>query len=364
MQRKKILIIEDDVALAGTVKNFLTIKGFDVVKADNGATGIQLAFSSSPDAIICDINIPIVDGYQVYKILNETPSTYSIPFIFLTAKTSLKDIRTGMQLGADDYITKPFEFDDLLNTINTRMAKREKILKTNEDKFHSLLNNSPYGTFVCQKNKFIEVNKNLAQYFEYSEVDMLSICLNDLTEKTNKQKVEQAVNDCITFKQKEFSLEFEGVSKYKKSVFVKLIGGYSYFKGKDCIVGNIINLSSNKYTLKDIDLSNDDLQELGKAIELFSSDYNLISKGLVEKLSSIFTKEQNEPTVASVELSEREKEVLVEICKGKSSTEISETLFISDRTVEKHRAAIVHKTHSRNMIEAVIFAIKNKIIKL
>ena len=364
MKKKKILLIEDDEVLAATVKNFLKIKGFEVIYADNGATGIQSAFSGSPDAIVCDINIPVVDGYQVYKILNETPATYSVPFIFLTAKTSLKDIRTGMQLGADDYITKPFELNDLLDAINTRMDKRQKILKINEDKFHSLLNNSPHGAFVCQKNKFIEVNRNLALYFGYSQIEMLETSFLELAVDDDKNRVEKALSDCIALKQKEFSLEFNAKDKFKKTILLKLTAGYSYYKGRDCIVGSVVNLSGDSYSLRDVELSSDELQELGKAIELFSQDYNLISSDLVEKLSNIFTDRQHETMDVQVDLSEREKQVLAEVCKGKSSSEIAETLFISDRTVEKHRAAIVQKTNSKNMIEAVIFAIKNNIVRI
>jgi len=361
---KKILLIEDDTALAGTIKNYLKLKGFEVNHADNGAVGIQLAFSTLPDAIICDINIPVVDGYQVYTILSETASTYSIPFIFLTAKTSLVDIRTGMQLGVDDYITKPFEFNDLYNAITTRIQKREKILVTSEDKFHSLLNNSPHGTFVCQDGKFIVVNRKMADFFGYSQIEMLNKCLVDLTETDKKQKVDEAMTDCITTQKKEFNIEFSGINKISKKIPFKLIAGYSYYKGQDCIVGSLISTSSNEYSLSDISLSSSDLKELGNAIEVFSADYNIISKDLVEKLSEIFTKEKKETDIINIELSIREKEVLNEVCLGKSTTEIAESLFISDRTVEKHRAAIVQKTESKNMIEAVIFAIKNKLIRL
>ncbi len=361
---KKILIIEDDTALAGTVNNYLKLKGFEVNHADNGAVGVQLAFSILPDAIICDINIPVIDGYQVYSILSETSSTYSIPFIFLTAKTSLVDIRTGMRLGVDDYITKPFEFDDLYNAITTRIHKREKILVTSEDKFHSLLNNSPHGTFVCQDGKFIVVNRKMADFFGYSQVEMLNKCLVDLTDTDDKQKVDDTMVDCLATRKKEFSIEFSGHNKISQKTPFKLIAGYSYYKGQDCIVGSLINTSSNEYSLKDISLSSSDLKELGNAIEVFSADYNIISKDLVEKLSGIFIKENKETDIINIELSIREKEVLNEVCLGRSTNEIAESLFISDRTVEKHRASIVQKTGSKNMIEAVIFAIKNKLIKL
>ncbi len=364
MDKKKILIIEDDITLAETIKNFLKLNNFAVAHANNGAAGIQLAFSSSFDAIICDINIPVVDGYQVYAILNKSPLTYSIPFIFLTAKTSLQDIRKGMQIGADDYLTKPFELGDLLDAVKTRIGKRQKLLKANEERFQSLLSSTPHGVFVCQENKFIEVNRKAASFLGYSQVEMLQFGLADIVDAESRPKVINAVADALAAHTKEFELDFKARDKYSKPVLLKMIAGYSFYKGKDCIVGSLINLSSHEYALKDIILSSSDLKELGRAIELFSKDYNLISRGLVEKLSGVFSHEGGNDNHVKVELSAREHQVLTEICKGKSTAEIAEALFISDRTVEKHRAAIVQKTGSKNMIEAVIFAIKNRLVEV
>ena len=363
MSNKQVLLIEDDNTLAETIKNYLNLNGFSVTHADNGATGIQMAFSSMPDIIVCDINIPVVDGYQVYTILNEASLTHYTPFIFLTAKTSLKDIRTGMQLGADDYLTKPFDFEDLVNSINTRISKRQKIVSTNEKRFLSLLNSSPHGVFVCQENKFIEVNNKLASIFGYSQVEMKNFGLIDFASEEDAPKLREALNLCISQQKQAFEIDFSGFNKQNKPVALKLLGGYSFYKGKDCIVGNLINLSSSDYSIKDIALNSSDIKELAGAIEHFSSDYNLISKSLVEKLSGIFSIE-NKETTPPVELSAREQEVLQEICKGKSTIETARTLFISERTVEKHRAAIVQKTGSKNMIEAVIFAIKNNLVRV
>jgi len=363
---KQILLIEDDVALAGTIKNYLTIKGFEVVYADNGALGIQYAFSKTPRAIICDINIPVVDGYQVFKILSESPATYAVPFIFLTAKTSPSEIRMGMQLGVDDYLTKPFELNDLLNALNTRIQKREKLLQANEDKFMSLVNNSPHAVFICQDNHFIVVNRKLSDLTGYPQVELEKTGLAHLADDADHTQLALRMQQCMVNHEKEFSMEFSLRNKWNKRIQVKLVGGFSCFKGKDCLVGTLINLSSSQYALSDIALNSNDLEELGKAIELFSADYNIISKGLVEKLSQIFRKEEDSPESPSsrVELSSREKDVLKEICTGKSTHEIAESLFISERTVEKHRAAIVQKTNSKNMIEAVIFAIRNRLVVL
>jgi len=360
----KILIIEDDLDMAGTIKNFFKLNGFETHHAENGATGIQMAFALLPDAIICDINIPVVDGYQVYNILSETPSTQSTPFLFLTAKTSLNDIRQGMKLGADDYITKPFDFDDLLNSVLKRIEKRERARKANDDKFYNLITNSPYGTFVYQQNKFAIVNRSFAGIFGFSEVKMQTMSLLDLVIESEREKVTAALSDCLINKKKEFSIDFTGVTHLHKQIRFTLTGGYSLYHGADCIVGTLVNLNSNQYAVNDISLSSSDLKELGKAIELFSSDYDVISKDLIQKLSGIFTEENNQKPLIPVDLSNREQEVLAEICQGKNTNEIAGSLFISDRTVEKHRAAIIQKTNSKNMIEAVIFAIKNKVVEI
>jgi PAS domain S-box-containing protein len=363
MKGKRILLIEDDVALAATIKNYLSLNGFTVSHADNGATGIQMAFSSLPDMIVCDINIPVVDGYQVYTILNEASLTHFTPFIFLTAKTSLKDIRTGMQLGADDYLTKPFDFDDLLSTINTRIAKRQKILQANEDHFLSLLNSSPHGVFVCQENKFLEVNRNLANLFGYSQKEIYDFSLTDFVSEQDKPKLQEAIDECINLRQKEFEIEFTGFDIKKNPINLKLSGSYSFYKGKESIIGNLTDISGIKNSSNTIMLNSSDLKELAGAIDHFSSDYHLISKSLINKLSGIFTTENNEAN-NRIELSAREHEVLQEICKGRSTSEIAEALFISERTVEKHRAAIVQKTGAKNMIEAVIFSIKNNLVQI
>ncbi len=360
----KILIIEDDLDMAGTITNFFKLNGHEAHHAENGAVGIQMAFGLLPDAIICDINIPVVDGYQVYNILSETTSTQSIPFLFLTAKTSLSDIRQGMNLGADDYITKPFDFDDLLNSVTKRVEKGERTRKAHDQKFHNLLNNSPYGTFVYQQNRFVIVNQNLAGTFGYSQVQMQTMSFKKLVSDNEQAMVMDALSDCLTHKKKEFSVEFTGTTRFGKQIKLHLKGGYALYHGNDCIVGTLINLSSNSYKIKDVSLSSSDLRELGKAIELFSSDYDVISKDLIKKLSGIFTEENNQEPSVPVELSSREQEVLSEICHGKNTNEIAESLFISDRTVEKHRAAIIQKTNSKNMIEAVIFAIKNKMVEI
>jgi CheY-like chemotaxis protein len=120
---KKVLIIEDNLELRENTAEILELSGYEVVSAENGKVGVQRAFAENPDIIICDIMMPILDGYSTRQMLMDNDSTKDIPFIFLTAKADKSDFRKGMNLGADDYLTKPFDEIDLLNSIKLRLQK-------------------------------------------------------------------------------------------------------------------------------------------------------------------------------------------------------------------------------------------------
>ena len=122
---KTILLIEDDRALRENTEELLELSGYSIITAPNGKIGIHMAKEKLPDIIVCDIMMPEVDGYGVLKDLSSNEKTKHIPFIFLSAKTEHKEIRKGMDLGADDYLTKPFEEEDLINAIESRLAKVE-----------------------------------------------------------------------------------------------------------------------------------------------------------------------------------------------------------------------------------------------
>ncbi|MEP3207554.1 MAG: response regulator [Maribacter sp.] len=120
---KRILLIEDDRALRENTEELLELSGYSVITAPNGKLGIQVAKENLPDIIVCDIMMPEIDGYGVLENLSADENTKPIPFIFLSAKTEHKEIRKGMDLGADDYLTKPFEEEDLISAIESRLAK-------------------------------------------------------------------------------------------------------------------------------------------------------------------------------------------------------------------------------------------------
>ncbi len=119
----KILLIDDAAEIRAKIKQILTYEGYEVLDAENGERGIQLARERLPDIILCDIIMPGMNGYAVLSELRKQPVTATIPFIFLTAQTAGKNIRKGMTRGADDYLTKPFDIDDLLAAITAQLEK-------------------------------------------------------------------------------------------------------------------------------------------------------------------------------------------------------------------------------------------------
>lgn len=124
---KTILVIEDENAIRMNIVKMLNHSGFQAIPAENGLKGVHLARSLMPDLILCDILMPEMDGYSVLSSLRQSDDTVSIPFIFLTAKADRTEMRQGMNLGADDYLTKPFTAKELIEAIHSRLEKQSEV---------------------------------------------------------------------------------------------------------------------------------------------------------------------------------------------------------------------------------------------
>jgi two-component system sensor histidine kinase/response regulator len=138
---KKILVIEDSPEVREIIGETLRLKGFEVFTAADGLSGIDLARSHLPDLIICDIRMPNMDGYDTLAALREDAATAVIPFIFLTGAADRTHVRRGMELGADDYLTKPFTADELMAAVSARLEKHEEIHRQSERKLDELRGN-------------------------------------------------------------------------------------------------------------------------------------------------------------------------------------------------------------------------------
>lgn len=153
---RKILVIEDNVEMCENIASILKLANYQVLTANNGRTGIELVQQNQPDLILCDVMMPDLDGYGVLHILNKDPSTANIPFIYLTAKSEQKDFRVGMNLGADDYITKPFDGLELFNAIELRLKKNDLIKTT-------------FRNTVTDINDFFDKTKQLPGFHKISD---------------------------------------------------------------------------------------------------------------------------------------------------------------------------------------------------
>jgi DNA-binding NarL/FixJ family response regulator len=122
----KILVIEDEPEMRRNLLTILKLEKFNASGAENGRSGVELARREKPDLILCDVMMPELDGYGVLQALRDDPATLTTPFIFLTAKGEKPDIRAGMNLGADDYLTKPVGKADLLNAITARLRRQHQ----------------------------------------------------------------------------------------------------------------------------------------------------------------------------------------------------------------------------------------------
>lgn len=139
--QKKVLVIDDTQEIRMIISESLNIYGFETLSAEDGETGIRVAQERLPDLIICDINMPRVDGYETLKAIRQHEPTSTIPFIFLSGATERPNVRKGMELGADDYLTKPFTHKELMAAVNTRLEKQAELQRQSDKKLDELRGN-------------------------------------------------------------------------------------------------------------------------------------------------------------------------------------------------------------------------------
>lgn len=166
---KKILVVEDNTEVRENLAEILELSGYDVLAAEDGTVGVEWALEHQPDLILCDVMMPKLDGFGVLNILSKRSETADIPFVFLTAKAEKSDFRRGMNLGADDYITKPFYKDELLAVVEMRLNKSEKIRKRFDKTEQGLT------TFINEAKGYEELKKlsNERRVKQYKRREMI-----------------------------------------------------------------------------------------------------------------------------------------------------------------------------------------------
>jgi CRP-like cAMP-binding protein/CheY-like chemotaxis protein len=167
---KKILIIEDNDDIRENLAEILELAGYDAHTAENGKKGVEKAEQIPPDLILCDVMMPVLDGYGVLSIVNKKPALADIPFIFLTAKSEKTDFRYGMNLGADDYVTKPFETNELLKVIELRLAKSEKIKKSFDQNGASDFNHFINEAKAVEALKDVTIDREMRSFLKKTDI--------------------------------------------------------------------------------------------------------------------------------------------------------------------------------------------------
>lgn len=169
---KRILLIEDNNDIRENTAEILELGGYKVETAENGKIGVEKALSNKPDLIVCDVMMPVLDGYGVLHLLNINPELKGIPFIFLTAKAERGDFRKGMEMGADDYVTKPFTDIELLSAIESRLNKvnlLKKNFELNADGMQQMLHEAGGKKALENLTKDRHVNHYKKKQVIYSE---------------------------------------------------------------------------------------------------------------------------------------------------------------------------------------------------
>lgn len=178
-----ILVIEDQEDIRSIIVEMLTEENYNVLDAENGQVGIQLLQAEVPDLIICDIAMPKVDGYEVVTWSRENPETESIPFIFLTAKAAQVDIRQGIELGADDYLTKPFTRAELLGAITARFDKQKAVHRQVEKQMtqhYNYVYQSPSSCLCENLSQITSVSKRLLEDYDLIEREEILKALKEI----------------------------------------------------------------------------------------------------------------------------------------------------------------------------------------
>jgi CRP-like cAMP-binding protein/CheY-like chemotaxis protein len=201
MDKTKVLIIEDNDDIRESTSEILELAGYAVIQAVNGKEGVASAVSELPDLILCDIMMPEMDGYSVLHLLGKNQETAVIPFIFLTAKTDRQDMRKGMEMGADDYLTKPFDDVELFNAIEVRLKKYQQhkaLISTSLNNLSKLIVNKSgldeLAKYISER-KVRQIKKKQVIYYEGDTANGLYLLISG---KVKTFKVAQDGRELLT----------------------------------------------------------------------------------------------------------------------------------------------------------------------
>jgi len=228
---KKILIIEDEYDILENLGSILEFNNFKTILAKDGEEGILMANNELPDLIICDIMMPKKNGYEVLEEIRKSINLADIPFIFLTAKSEITDKRSGMNIGADDYITKPFKINEIVEAVNARLHRKninnktvEKVVQLYEEKINKITTSE----ITAPLNSILGYSEMIVNYYEElskSEILNFARLINEAGKNLNKTFVKRILfTDLLYLEQKNYKVEKQDIifdKKFVESIVMK-----------------------------------------------------------------------------------------------------------------------------------------------
>jgi len=293
---KNLLLIEDNDEIRENTAEILELAGYKVSTAENGKVGVEQALEKKPDLIICDVMMPVLDGYGVLHLLNKNPELKGIPFIFLTAKSERSDFRKGMEMGADDYVTKPFTDIELLTAIESRLNKVELMKKNFQSSFDGLQQ-------MIEELGGEKALQNFTKDRNINHFKRKQVIFSEGNHPANLYYIESG--KVKTFKSNQDGKEFT-VSLYKEGDFIgyiALLEGTMYKETAEAIDDTEVAMipkeefeeliNSNKEVMhKFIKMLAKDVSE--KEEQLLGLAYNSLRKRVADALMTLHTKYKKE----------------------------------------------------------------------
>lgn len=290
---KTILIVEDEKEIRNNLKEILEREGFNVFAAQDGLEALHIIDSSLPSLILSDIRMPNMDGFELLEKLQQDKSTTSIPFIFLTARVDLEDLRTGMALGADDYIMKPFKIDDLVNSIKARLRKKENEKQLIDDLKRSILRKIPH--------ELLTPLVGILGFSELIQNDIESYSSEEIVDMAEKIKMS---GDRLHRRIKKLIIYSDLISHTNKNISSYNFKNSEYQLVSDHLVTNLKSRMNDEKRLKDLSFSFENANLLIKQADLEIMLLEIIENALKfsERNSNVYVsgKKKDEHYVISV----------------------------------------------------------------
>ncbi|MGV8095686.1 MAG: response regulator [Mangrovibacterium sp.] len=357
--QSRILVIDDDERLGKTIKNVLSAQGYDVRYANNGSLGVQLAFEYNPDLVLCDVRMDPIDGYQVYKILKESSLIDYVPFLFLTVCSNLEDIRFGMDLGADDYFVKPFNNDNLIRSIESRLSKFKILKESGRPGFKTLFEFSPNGIFLFNRTSIIDANPAFLKMLGIDSEKVARLRIEDIFDKDSLRRIKDKLLRC-----------YAGIGEsFHECVNISI--GNKLMSDTSILISTYERNSISPMMIGMIHVDNESIKRVthghieSEVVQMLAKENIIITNSLRKKLAEIFKQQSTRMEKEQGEFfSKREYQILKLSMEGLPMKLIADRLSISFRTVENHRAKMMEKTGANNIVEVIVYALRNNLIRI